>query len=153
MAYLTPFFKESERKSCGCQHRLFFSQVEYCDSLIFHRRAALDQLLKKHVGFIAALPHLESDFRSSRNFSSSRLVAGYNETGIVTKPKLMAPFQSGLIAFFSPQPICSLMGSSRRQEGTHRREPLSRRVPALPEALCPDFAFRVRTAFFADADF
>src|SRR4029077_10947189 len=39
-----PFFKESERKSAGCQHRLFFSQVEYCDNLIFHRRAALDQL-------------------------------------------------------------------------------------------------------------
>ena len=41
---LTPIFEESERKSCGCQHRLFFSQVEYCDNLIFHRRAALDQL-------------------------------------------------------------------------------------------------------------
>ena len=44
LACLTPFFKDSERKSCGCQHRLFFSQVEYCDNLIFHRRAALDQL-------------------------------------------------------------------------------------------------------------
>jgi hypothetical protein len=44
LACLTPFFKESERKSCGCQHRLFFSQVEYCDNLIFHRRAALDRL-------------------------------------------------------------------------------------------------------------
>jgi hypothetical protein len=44
LACLTPFFKESERKSCGCQHRLFFSQVEYCDNLLFHRRAALDQL-------------------------------------------------------------------------------------------------------------
>src|SRR5271166_5583639 len=44
LACLTPFFKESERKSCGCQHRLFFSQVEYCDNFIFHRRAALDQL-------------------------------------------------------------------------------------------------------------
>jgi len=41
---LTPFFKESERKTAGCQHRLFFSQVEYCDNLIFRRRAALDQL-------------------------------------------------------------------------------------------------------------
>jgi hypothetical protein len=28
----------------GCQHRLFFSQVEFCDSLIFYRRAALDKL-------------------------------------------------------------------------------------------------------------
>jgi len=44
LACLTPFFKESERKSCGCQHRLFFSQIEYCYNLIFHRRAALDQL-------------------------------------------------------------------------------------------------------------
>src|SRR5258707_13585599 len=35
---LTPFFKESERKTAGCQHRLFFSQVEYCDNLIFRRR-------------------------------------------------------------------------------------------------------------------
>jgi hypothetical protein len=41
---LTPFFKESERQTAGCRHRLFFSQVEYCDNLIFHRRAALDQL-------------------------------------------------------------------------------------------------------------
>jgi len=41
---LTPFFKQSERKTAGCQHRLFFSQVEYCDNLIFYRRAALDQL-------------------------------------------------------------------------------------------------------------
>ena len=44
LACLTPFFTESERKEAGCQHRLFFSQVEYCDNLIFHRRAALDQL-------------------------------------------------------------------------------------------------------------
>ena len=26
LAYLTPFFKESERKQAGCQHRLLFSQ-------------------------------------------------------------------------------------------------------------------------------
>ncbi len=44
LACLTPFFKDSERKQAGCQHRLFFSQVEYCDNLIFHRRAALDQM-------------------------------------------------------------------------------------------------------------
>ena len=44
LACLTPFFKESERQAAGCQHRLFFAQVEYCDNLIFHRRAALDQL-------------------------------------------------------------------------------------------------------------
>jgi len=44
LAALTPFFTEHERREAGCQHRLFFSQVEYCDNLIFARRAALDQL-------------------------------------------------------------------------------------------------------------
>jgi hypothetical protein len=40
----TPFFSPEERKHAGCQHRLFFAQVEYCDNLIFHQRTALDQL-------------------------------------------------------------------------------------------------------------
>jgi Sigma-54 interaction domain len=40
----TPFVTETERKQAGCQHRLFFSQIEFCDNLIFHRRAALDKL-------------------------------------------------------------------------------------------------------------
>jgi hypothetical protein len=40
----TPFFTETERQQAGCQHRLFFSQVELCDNLIFYRRAALDKL-------------------------------------------------------------------------------------------------------------
>ena len=30
----------SEKK--GCQHPLFLAHIEYCDNLIFHRRAALD---------------------------------------------------------------------------------------------------------------
>jgi hypothetical protein len=38
----TPFFTARERKDAGCRHRLLFAQVEYCDNLIFHRRAALD---------------------------------------------------------------------------------------------------------------
>jgi len=41
---LIPFFRSSERREHGCWHNLFFSQVEYCDNLIFRRRAALDQL-------------------------------------------------------------------------------------------------------------
>lgn len=47
LAYLTPFFTETERSKAGCQHRLFFSQVEYCDNLIFRRRAALDALSQR----------------------------------------------------------------------------------------------------------
>jgi hypothetical protein len=44
LARLTPFFTANEREQAGCQHRLFFSQVEFCDNLIFRRRAALDRL-------------------------------------------------------------------------------------------------------------
>jgi hypothetical protein len=40
----TPFFTDQERTQAGCRHRLFFAQVEYCDNLIFRRRAALDEL-------------------------------------------------------------------------------------------------------------
>src|SRR6202790_193569 len=44
LATLTPFFTERERKQAGCQHRLFFAQVELCDNLIYRRRAALDRM-------------------------------------------------------------------------------------------------------------
>lgn len=43
LAAFTPFFKPKERE-VGCQHNLFFAQVEYCDNLLFRRRAALDQM-------------------------------------------------------------------------------------------------------------
>jgi hypothetical protein len=44
LAYLTPFFSHRERQQQGCQHRLFFAQVEYCNNLIFRRGEVLDQL-------------------------------------------------------------------------------------------------------------
>ena len=47
LAAFTPFISDKERKHAGCQHRLFFSQVEYCDNLIFHRRAAVDELTQR----------------------------------------------------------------------------------------------------------
>ncbi len=47
LAAFTPFFTDRERRQEGCQHRLFFSQVEYCDNLIFHRRAAVEELTQR----------------------------------------------------------------------------------------------------------
>src|ERR1700686_917260 len=47
LAYFTPFFTAAERENAGCQHRLFFAQVEFCDNLVFHRRAALDKLAER----------------------------------------------------------------------------------------------------------
>ena len=44
LARFTPFFSAAEREQAGCQHRLFFAQTEFCDNLVFHRRAALDRL-------------------------------------------------------------------------------------------------------------
>jgi len=47
LAAFTPFITNRERRQAGCQHRLFFSQVEYCDNLIFHRRAAVEELAQR----------------------------------------------------------------------------------------------------------
>lgn len=47
LTQLTPFFTPRERSDAGVEHRLFFSQVEYCDNLIFSCRAALDQLSQR----------------------------------------------------------------------------------------------------------
>lgn len=41
---LVPFFTAKERASTACQHRLFLSQIEYSDNMVFRRRAALDAL-------------------------------------------------------------------------------------------------------------
>jgi hypothetical protein len=47
LAAFTPFFTSCERELAGCQHRLFFSQVEYCDNLIFSQRAAVDEFAQR----------------------------------------------------------------------------------------------------------
>jgi hypothetical protein len=47
LACFTPFFTPQERDEAGCQHRLFFAQTEFCDNLVFHRRAALDKLSER----------------------------------------------------------------------------------------------------------
>jgi hypothetical protein len=47
LAAFTPFITDNERRHAGCQHRLFFAQVEYCDNLIFHRRAAVEELTQR----------------------------------------------------------------------------------------------------------
>jgi hypothetical protein len=47
LAAFTPFISDKERKQAGCQHRLFFAQVEYCDNLIFPRRAAVEEITQR----------------------------------------------------------------------------------------------------------
>ena len=47
LTQLTPFFTARERQQAGVDHRLFFSQVELCDNLIFSRRAAVDRLTQR----------------------------------------------------------------------------------------------------------
>jgi hypothetical protein len=44
LAQLVPTLTAAERRRQGYGFRLFVSQVEYCDNLIFHERAALDRL-------------------------------------------------------------------------------------------------------------
>lgn len=47
LTQLIPFFTPRERQQAGVDHRLFFSQVELCDNLIFSRRAAVDRLTQR----------------------------------------------------------------------------------------------------------
>ena len=47
LATFTPFISDRERKECGCQHRLFFAQVEYCDNLIFRARARVEEITQR----------------------------------------------------------------------------------------------------------
>jgi len=47
LTYLVPFFTAKERSLTGCQHRLFLSQVEYSNNLVFRRRATLDALTER----------------------------------------------------------------------------------------------------------
>jgi hypothetical protein len=47
LAAFTPFFTAAERTGAGCAHRLFFSQAEYCDNLIFFPRAAVDETMQR----------------------------------------------------------------------------------------------------------
>ncbi len=44
LACFTPFFTPAEREEADCRHGLFFTQTEYYDNLVFHRRTALDRL-------------------------------------------------------------------------------------------------------------
>ena len=47
LAAFTPYITDRERKHAGCQHRLFFAQVEYCDNQIFYRRAAVEEITQR----------------------------------------------------------------------------------------------------------
>ncbi len=47
LTQLTPFFTPRERQQAGVEHRLFFSQIELCDNLIFSQRAAVDRLSQR----------------------------------------------------------------------------------------------------------
>ena len=60
LTYLVPFFTARERREAGVQHRLFFAQVEYCDNLIFHRRAALDRLGERLLDANRTIGHPDS---------------------------------------------------------------------------------------------
>jgi len=66
LATFTPFFTERERKHAGCQHRLFFAQVELCDNLIFRRRAALDQMGERLLDANRTIRPAEQDHRHLR---------------------------------------------------------------------------------------
>jgi hypothetical protein len=46
VAHLLPFFSEAERQE-GYRHQLYMAEMEYCQNLIFHKRAAVDRLFDR----------------------------------------------------------------------------------------------------------
>jgi hypothetical protein len=60
LTYLVPFFTARERRKAGVQHRLFFAQVEYCDNVIFKRRAAPDRLGERLLDVNRSIGHADS---------------------------------------------------------------------------------------------
>ena len=87
LAALTPFFTPREGEQAGCQHRLFFAQTEYCDNLIFKRRAAVDE----------------------RRRRTGRPPGGRSSepTGARSRGRTSLPARSGRLAGWSPTPRCS----------------------------------------------
>jgi hypothetical protein len=73
LAAFTPFFTARERQYAGCQHRLFFSQVEYCDNLIFHRRAAVDELTQRLLDMNRTHRAAQEDHHDLRPQSDQRI--------------------------------------------------------------------------------
>ena len=66
LTVFTPFFTAQERRQAGCHHRLFFSQVEYCDNLIFFRRAAVDEFAQRLLDMNRTIGQREEDHHDLR---------------------------------------------------------------------------------------
>src|SRR4029077_5471687 len=56
VARLLPFFSEAERQQ-GYRHQLYMTQMEYCNNLIFHQRAAAHKLLERLMDANRSLGH------------------------------------------------------------------------------------------------
>jgi hypothetical protein len=56
VARLLPFFSEAERQR-GYRHQLYMTQMEYCNNLIFHKRAAAHKLLERLMDANRSLGH------------------------------------------------------------------------------------------------
>jgi len=87
----TPFFPPTERQQASCRHRLFFAQTEYCDTLIFRQRAALDRLGN---GFWTPTVPWAAPTRS-RSFSSARSLSGTRANSRAGSKTGTGPLQSG----------------------------------------------------------
>lgn len=99
LAGFTPFFTDRERRRAGGQHRLFFSQAEYCDNLIFHRRAALDAMQERRLDAnrsIGRPDRLTVIFgRKITRFHKGKLQTVIEDLGLA-RPVMRSHYQSGV---------------------------------------------------------
>jgi hypothetical protein len=100
LTYFTPFFTERERRHAGVQHRLFLAQAEYCDNLVFHRRAALDGLQQRLLDAnrtIGRPDRLTVIFgRKITRFHRGNLQTVIEDLGLAS-PVIRSHYQSGVV--------------------------------------------------------
>jgi hypothetical protein len=108
LAAVTPFFTAQERRQAGCRHNLFFAQVEYCDNLIFRRRAALDQLEERLLDANRTIGQ-PNKITSIFGRKVTRYYRGKLQTVIedldLPNPVIRSPYGSGFIKQYVPDRV------------------------------------------------
>ena len=138
LARLTPFFTARERQESGCRHRLFFSQVEFCDNLIFRRRTALDKLGER---LLDANRTIGQPNKITVIFGRriSKHYRGKLQTEIedmdLPSPVIRSHYGNGFVKQYVRDHLMLRTEGGEQQRQRLRREQIDRKSPGSPQ--CP----------------
>src|SRR4029077_15564394 len=141
LAGLPPFFTARERQESGCRHRLFFSQVEFCDNLIFRRRAALDKLGERLLDANRTIGQPQQDHRDLRaqdHSASSRQAADRNRGPEPAQPGDPQPLWQRFHQAVCPRSPDPAHRSGQQQRQRLRRQEVGAKSPRAPQCAYGD---------------